>query len=341
MDPIFNIYIDKLFVDKLYARLTSSPVTTLEYIDENEVYNSFYQFLKNMVFVNLFTNISLNDLNDSDKKYKYILNRGNFFPLVKPEFFEDLYEFAKHLKQPGFTLFLAENKKAITDKPKLNHMFLSVEDIKSSWLEIVNNSLQSFGIYDQCLESWNFLKNIIHPLNTIIIIDPYLKSCREVLDANLKIILNKLLKGYNRKDRLDLVFFFNENHINTSIGSKNITIEAFFAWVKQLLVSENVIEYNLVFIDSKKMQFHDLNKEHNRFIITNYWKIQSGRSFDFLKSDGSATGSYDYIFFSFVFDPKALNTLKDIIYRLNKRFNGNLKSSDFTQGKYYNRLINI
>lgn len=341
MEPIYNIYIDKQFIDKLSSKLTGSSISSLKNRDETEIYNSFYDFLKNLVFVNVFTNISEDDLNDPDKDYKYMLNRGKFFPRVRPEIFEDLYEYAEDLDQPGFTLFLAENKKDIKNKPKLSHMFLSFDDIEFRWSKILSYSLRSLGPFDTLLNNWRFLDSIRHPLNTIIIVDPYLKSCVTTLDANLKILLNKLLRDYNRVSRLDVVLFFDKNLVNANPALNNISCKVFFDWMKNLLAAEHVVDYNLVFIDSKHLKASKLDKEHNRFIITNYWKIKSGRSFDFLNSDGFVDGSYDDVSLSFVFDPKSSQTVIDDIFRLNQRFYGDSKRFDFTEGELYNRLIEI
>lgn len=340
MNSILNLYIDKIFIDKLFHKMVEIKSTSHIDFEKENVYESFYhKFLKNLVFINIFTNISLEELSDDKKHYKGMVNRGNVLPKIIPDMFKDIHAFAENLIVSGFTLFLVESQKNCKNKKKLSHLFLSCEDLEFKWSKIMEFSQRSFTQNDPFLDDWRILDSMKQPLDTIIVVDPYLKSNLYTITNNLKPLLDKLLSNYSRNSRLDIVLFFDKNLINNVSGQSPISCDNLFVWIKKLLAEKEISNYNLVFIDSRELREPNLNKEHNRFIITNYWKIKSGRSFDFLDKNGKVGGSYDDVTLSFVFDLKSIRTLIEDINRLNTRFYEDKTSKSFLKGELFNRLI--
>lgn len=341
MALIFNVYVDKAFVDELDLKITEARRNPkMNYDKQNVFENFYYNFLCDLVNANIFTNIKVSDLCDDTKPYKYMLNRGNVFPLEVPDLFDNIFNYANKLNVTGFTIFLCGSNIASENSIKHeNHLFMCCNDLLVKWNKIRDLSLRQFVLDSKPLDRWNFLDGIDEPLNTIVIVDPFLKKDLKTLNNNLKILLNKLLINFDRNSRLDLAMFFEKDLVGTRNGGNYLSCEDFSNWVIDCLSLENVLYFNLIFIDSKNLASQGIKKEHNRFIITNYWEIISGRSFDFLNSDGHFYGSSDRLSVSFVFDQLSTVALAYNIKRLHRRFVQNIQSSDLIKGDFFNRVV--
>lgn len=339
MEPIFHIYIDRLFVDMLFNKLIAKEGSTLFDAINNEGYVSCFKFLSSLVSMNVTTNINKEDLVDPGKHYKKILNVNSSVLLEVSDLSECLPLFSDKSEINGFHLFLVGTKCFSRNKSLDDCLVLNFDDLKVRWMKIMNLSLRPFPIDKPFLNKWKLLDPLQQPLNSIIIVDPYLKSYVKTLDSNLGLLLEKLLDNYNRVNRLDIAFFFDVDLVNKKSGPSYITCNAFSVWVESFLAKMNVSNYNLAIIDSKNSLYDEEKAEHNRFVITNYWKIKPGRSFDFLDADGVVDGSYDDISISFTFDPKLSATLRNDILRLNNRFYFNKANANVIVGNHFNRLL--
>lgn len=126
------------------------------------------------------------------------------------------------------------------------------------------------------LEKWGDLfAHYRYPSNAFVIADNYIFSFKPNIRNNLFRILSELLNGTKRINSVDLIIitdeFYKENEIH-------VNLDKIYNQVERYLRDWGFLNVNLCIIKAKY---------HDRLILSNYFALNSGNSFNYFKYDDS------------------------------------------------------
>ncbi len=171
---------------------------------------------------------------------------------------------------------------------------------------------------------WQFLNTINLPLNSALICDPYLFAEHSLFKYNLFIILENLLPIVNLECDFHLSFLIN-NMVHLD-DVKKMTKD----------VEQHLIGLNRPYKICLSVYMISKEKLHDRNIITNYYRINSGRSFNYYSKNGDVK---DFTNLQLIGrnggpDDSTLEILEEF-----RKITCNSKSDFDLIGKHENRLI--
>lgn len=125
---------------------------------------------------------------------------------------------------------------------------------------------------------WQHLEKYSFATSDILFIDPYILSDSSLIDSNFIPYLKTLCSKAKCKVNIVLYTDFDRMAVNyTDISSK----------VRQAVESITTVRPNFTIIKYRKQRNVASAAEHDRTIFTNYFRVYSGDSFNYFKSDGS------------------------------------------------------
>lgn len=313
MRKICSIIIEKVFLDEFiqkYEQLKSFD------FEKQRIISHFFDFITSIVGVNIYTNISPHDLINDTLKYKKWLDIGVNTAFSIPDLFDNPNHFNLKNDLTGFVLVLC-NHKAINPTGNLkSYLRLDSENIEVTWGKIKEFSSLVKSTANIKSDGWHFLGNYSTKSNSIVIVDRYLLKDRNTLNSNLKVILCSLLDANG--GRPDIICYFDENVRDEDGNYQKLTSDELQNWIVSTLEEIDIIDFDLTFVRSNEIAH--FGEEHNRFILNDYWRVKSGRSFDIVNKNNK-NPSCDDVSVSFIFEPKIKEVLLADIKRLEYKLN--------------------
>jgi hypothetical protein len=278
-----------------------------EDIESHQHWNSFFLFLKSGSNVQLSAddidlaspiNLFLNTLTTGRKGTKFSLSK-----FKKPH---------KDKLPKGVDIqtlfFLNENKTKCKSLKKKNGLcFFSFDDYSKGWGKLnfdCKSSIYSVNKQDNGFKSWSIINEYVEAISDIVLIDAYIFSDSSLLESNLYRIIESLGKGLSNKVNLTIVSF-SDNRNPIDIDAKYKALKAFFEREK--------LSITLSIVLTKQS-----NKQHDRAIITNYFMISSGDSFNYFNSKGEVVTKGTDIRFESFCDPKIYKLAEVKLAEVNK-----------------------
>lgn len=323
LDTVLDIEVLKKFM------LDRPNTLAFEDIESHEQWNDFYRFIKSGTNLELaIDNINLNSPIISLINNLTTGRNGTSFKQVK------LKRFHKDKLPNGFniqTLFFLNNSKEQADKLKKKNglAFSSIGSYSEDW-RILNFNCKSsvFSIFKERdnFKTWEKIEEYVYAITDMVIIDAYIFSDSSLLKSNLYRIIDVIGKNVPNKINLTIVSY--------SDYRTPINIEEKYEDLREF-INKNKLAINLSIVLTKQS-----NKQHDRAILTNYFMISSGDSFNYYNSRGDVITKGTDIRFDSYCNPNIfqtsevkLNSVKKVIKRLeldpdvDKRIIGNIKSN--------------
>jgi hypothetical protein len=125
---------------------------------------------------------------------------------------------------------------------------------------------------------WQHLEKYSSVTSDILIFDPYILSDSSLIDSNFL----KLLRVLCTKSRCKLSIV-----LYTDIDQIQIDYTTISAKVRQEIQTVTGISPNFTIVKYRKQKNYVSFAEHDRTIFTNYFRVYSGDSFNYFKSDGT------------------------------------------------------
>ena len=213
---------------------------------------------------------------------------------------------------------------------KNGFLISSPEEVLIEWSKInlsnINKRPRAIPVRDfetaNNLKSWSDLSPYKHQVTDFIFSDQYFFSDRERVSINFISLLDALIGNKS-------------SHINLAIFTSNDAFDKNAVHLKNELEShlrQNGYNVNLFVLIDKAKQF----KEHDRAIITNYFRITCGDSFDIfntknkLKTKGTTITFFPLVQTDFMTDTVAvLKNLYRIYEHPNNEYSNTLKNRLF------------
>lgn len=308
---IFEIYLDNDFIVKFSSIYNS----------KNKILLNFINFLESLGPTVIYTNLEnseidriVNSENDCTQPLWEILVSN--YPKIKggidPKFFieDEMINDGNAFKL--FFLDVSINNCSEL-RSKFGFAFFCVQDIESQWKAFyfghdrddlvlpITDSIKCNPKFD----SWKILEKFNFPINSILIVDPYILSEKAKIKNNLVGILKVLSQKLPENSIVEIVVVAIDDEKSNE------------AWEAKWEILQD--ELRLITETKNKLSFalyrypKNLN-DHCRFILTNYWYIKSGDSFNYFTEKGLLRIVNDDISFMPTFLKRTNNVL---IERLN------------------------
>lgn len=142
-------------------------------------------------------------------------------------------------------------------------------------------------------QSWNKIGDYVFAITDIVIIDAYIFSDSSLLESNLYKIIESLGNNVPNKINLTIVSYSDDRN-PIDITAKYNELKVFF--------EQNGLAINLSIVLTKQS-----NKQHDRAILTNYFMISSGDSFNYFNSKGDVITKGTDIRFDTYCNPLSMN----------------------------------
>lgn len=306
------LYFDYDFVDLLNERDDS----------QNLIINDFLnQFLRKIRGVEVFVNFSsLDELKDRVLRnlfWNYISEIGP----IKLLDFKPLLDSSKFYKKGALTKILfVESCDENQLQKSYSSIFISNSSLLTKWPLFMSNRddsellIKSTPSSDEhnVFKSWADLNSFAHPIRNMILVDFYIASdkANQRISDNLIPLIKSLLTANSRKAN-DLAIITKDLASTINSGS-NVSwtlsdIEQSLKSLSQLQILLDKIEF--INYNSSKVT---TDPEHNRYLITNYFMIQTQAGFNIFKSKKGIINKRDRISFHSLLNNRTRNEVKEI-----------------------------
>ena len=310
-NTMIEIYIDNKFIESFQAIYNTTNKTHQNFVNfikliENPIINTniskleFNNIVKNtelrlISFWDMLLeyshkiNFDVSEINLLDKK---AVNEGTIFKM----FFLKLNsaDCLKLSNKHGFAFF---NIESFEEQWKPFYFDLDREDLE---LPVTNNEN-----INPRFNSWEILEKFNFPLNTILISDPYILLDKELIRSNISQIIKKLLANVPSDISIEII-------ITTTDGPKELSNSA---WEERWIALQEDLKNYLNHRANLKFALYRYPKnipDHARFILTNYWFIKSGNSFNYFDQRGKLKNNIkDDISFKLSFLKTNRNLMKE------------------------------
>lgn len=160
--------------------------------------------------------------------------------------------------------------------------------------------------------SWNDLSLYSFVTSDIIIIDSFILSDNSLIDSNLISYLKILCS--KARCKVNIVIYTNTKEANVSYAALSPSIRDAIESITGIKPNVTLIKYH----DQKNVESV---AEHDRTIFTNYFRVYSGDSFNYFKSDGSKTTKGREIHYSSFADKENYKLAIELIADIQKHIN--------------------
>lgn len=163
-----------------------------------------------------------------------------------------------------------------------NREWLHLKSLPESWVKFSNNKNNTIfvGGKSSSFRSWDDFGLKSFPIDSAVIIDPYLFQEKDDMVVNIPRIINGLVNSGKEKQLLNVLFivagnihkrFTTEEFIKKSIENLKTILKDNF--------EEHTIKVSTAFLKGEYM--------HDRYIFTNYYFLDAGKGFNFFNKYGS------------------------------------------------------
>ncbi|WBX78101.1 hypothetical protein PG911_07550 [Tenacibaculum ovolyticum] len=157
-------------------------------------------------------------------------------------------------------------------------------------------------------KSWSDLEHYSLPLTDIIIVDPYITSDPSLLASNLEVLLKTIAIKANSK--VNIVIYTN---IDKSLPYNQIS-----PVVRKAIKQVTSIGPKFTLVTYKDQKGQKSRAEHDRTVITNYYRIYSGDTFNYFDSTGKVITKGRELSFSSLANCENFNLSRELIKDLQK-----------------------
>jgi hypothetical protein len=160
--------------------------------------------------------------------------------------------------------------------------WLRISKLPDAWDAFSNNKKTTIlvGGKKPIFRSWEDFGLQKFPVNSIVIVDPYLFQEADEMESNLPEIVKGLVDVDNLNSIIDLVFIVAGDH------HKRFTSEEFIQ--KRIITFNSILERNFNGLKIKfSIGFVKGQYLHDRFIFTNYYFLDAGSGFNLYNKSGS------------------------------------------------------
>lgn len=149
-----------------------------------------------------------------------------------------------------------------------NQLFFNQSDYKFD---------KKIGISDSKFNSWKFLQPYSLALSDVLIIDSFILSDASLIQSNLLEYLKVIVT--RSKCKVNIVVYTNESHI--SMPYIDLSKQ-----VRDAVSAVTGVQPNFTLVKFKDQRGVQSFAEHDRTIFTNYFRVYSGDTFNYFKSNG-------------------------------------------------------
>jgi hypothetical protein len=125
---------------------------------------------------------------------------------------------------------------------------------------------------------WQDLEKYALAVSEILIFDPFILSDTSLIESNLLPFLKVMAKKASNK--LNILVF-------VSLEKTSVQYQTISSSIRQAVKEVTSISPNFTMITVRNQRGEKSNLEHDRTIFTNYFRVYSGDSFNYFKSDGT------------------------------------------------------
>lgn len=322
---MLNLYLDyEIFVDFIKKEPVGSVLDTN--FEEKEKWNKFFRFIKtecNLTILNIPDNIefpALNLLTEGRNETNVKLNK-NF---KKPH----KYKFDLKTEFQSIFFLREDNQKERENYIEKNPIPIAFQD---GYLELFHKIslgkneriVMDIGKKDNDVFSWQIINEYFHYVTDVVIYDNYILKNKTLAKSNIIEIL-KMFNSINKVLNIAVITF--ENY------KPKLDLKTELDFIREQLNKIGIqCKLSLILLTSEL-------REHDRGIFTNYLRLKSGDSFNFIDKKGKIITKGTELDF-YPLTNSALNkaneiTLKSIEGKINK-------TQDKNKFITFNRLLNL
>jgi hypothetical protein len=286
---MLNTYIDyNIFVDFIVNQPRGIIETTANF---RETWNNLWKFIQsgsNLYIVNVPENY-FNDIEISQHLGLLITNRSKgTINLIKN--FNKPYKYTFNLDKEFQSIFFLDESNELERTKYLKNNSIPI-GFKDNYLNVFSQlSLggikRSFTVRKHTEDkfNWDILKNYFHFISDVVIVDNYLLDNKDMAVSNLHKIID-VFNSINNVFNLTIISFVKDKE-------KKLQLSYEIENLRNAMQNRGVTcKLSLVLLN------RDI-KEHDRGIFTNYTRLKSGDSLNFLNSKGEILTKTELDFFS-------------------------------------------
>ncbi len=347
MQPLFEIYINRAFLEKLEN--TSEDQTYSDFVN-----NFMLKYSHGQVIIDGFFDFTeYQDFLVKKKFLNEIFNQARF-----ENFTAQLQNDQFYKTGSGFKLFLLEDVDTEKLQTTYGFLFMELKSISKKWAyhcadgdsEFITSNEPIEGVDPQLyFKDWSQLGNSVGDSgNCLVLFDKYITGdiSNQKLNDNLKPLLEHTLKKSSRKACIEILI------ICETIGTKDldsVTVDDFIKirsevelYLKQKGIANCKIKF-LLYPKAGKIGLDQKDKEHDRYFFTNYFYVKRAAGLNIFKernkgvNDQSNLEIYSHLNYKRV-QLKSIPTIQNI-RRYVKSVNSLTpeKKSKFVSGKVIER----
>lgn len=246
-DPNFIAFLDLIFGNESLIKIDS----TFQEVENLSKENPFYKKLLKSKFGKLDFGVRMDDFNNVD----------TFIPVTDrlPIFFSDVST-AKNTKK---------------NEERCGYYFNNSESILNRLFEV-----NSFNFSPEAkMDDWGFSNDFLLPMNTIIIVDPFLYK-KDTLDSLEKLLMSIVSRNFKGTYHISLIGKSDVENYGNKL-SKNDLIKIYKIFESNILNAypELSISMEQLFVPETNKSFHD------RYILTNNSMVFLSYGLDLMKFD--------------------------------------------------------
>ena len=324
---MISLVLDMKFLEAYLNMQPSDPLS-----EDHYNWLSFYRFLMSHEHYQVITCNKGKEI--SSYNFKLLLNQLRD-PEAREEFFQEVrkvssqfytynpeYPYKAKIENPHSLFFMECSAKESTSLSKHGYLFISSLNFYQTWPKLLSDHNLTVSPHSKkqshYLKSWEDITSYTLPCNEILIVDPYLAINMSQVRDNILPLLKSILNPQVQITELTLIYSSKkvrnilgeiDNLMEPRILKKEL--ESYFS-----TLHPHTINIRIIKSDSDK----DL---HDRMVITNYFVLSSGRSFQFFKTSkgGSNKPRISHkttIQISYLVNPEQLNGIKVVLNSLRR-----------------------
>jgi hypothetical protein len=180
-------------------------------------------------------------------------------------------------------------------------------------------------------KSWTDLEDYSLPLTDIIIVDPYIASDSSLFSSNLEMLLKTIAIRSNSK--VNVVIYTN---IDQCLPYDQIS-----PVVRKAVKEVTNVGPKFTLVTYRDQRGQDTRAEHDRTVLTNYYRIYSGDTFNYFDSTGKVITKGRELSFSSLANYNNFNLSRELIQDLQKNIDFFKANDTGIEGDKISNFINF
>lgn len=332
----YKILID--FLKQMPSVKDISKKTDNDY-EEEKIWNSFWEFLRKGCDLNL--------INCDESKYDNLITiftSGRNGTLYRELNRDKFIEINKIRQKKAFRIFfLDEEAKSILNEFEqiVGYAIGGLDDYIEIWKKLSISKKFSLRDGAKCkLEKWEDIAFCFFELTDLLIIDSFLLENSDFFPFNLFRIIELACCNNESAKNIVIISYYDYSYKNKYPDFNHLKRK--YNEIQEFIRNKDY-KVNLSMII-----FDKYIKEHDRYLISNYFRIKSGDSFTFFKSNGDMATNGTDVEIDPLTDQNVFEIVKDLLTDMQKRINATLESDSckskrhqYLLGEKISNLINL